>query len=106
MRQSELAEKREEEQHDLWFNRIRLMTKVKQTWREKRPRMRMATVATSAVGRRLGSPRIREKAPRIRVAAAWIWVATRIRVKIIRRSAQPRWRSTWCSPYQQNFVHQ
>jgi hypothetical protein len=31
----ELAEERVEEQRDLWFNRIRLMTKVKQTWREK-----------------------------------------------------------------------
>jgi hypothetical protein len=36
MHQSELAEKREEEQRDLWFNRIRPMMKVKQTWREKR----------------------------------------------------------------------
>jgi hypothetical protein len=36
MRQRELAEKREEEQRDLWFNRIRPMTKVKQTWLEKR----------------------------------------------------------------------
>jgi phage terminase small subunit len=35
MHQRELAEKREEEQRDLWFNRIRLMTKVKQTWHEK-----------------------------------------------------------------------
>jgi hypothetical protein len=34
--QRELAEKREEEQQDLWFNRIRPMTKVKQTWCEKR----------------------------------------------------------------------
>jgi hypothetical protein len=30
-----LAERREEEQQDLWFNRIRPMTKVKQTWLEK-----------------------------------------------------------------------
>jgi hypothetical protein len=36
MHQSELAEKREEEQRDLWFNRIRPMMKVKQTWHEKR----------------------------------------------------------------------
>jgi hypothetical protein len=35
MHQRELAEKREEEQRDLWFNRIRPMTKVKQTWHEK-----------------------------------------------------------------------
>jgi hypothetical protein len=35
MHQRELAKKREEEQRDLWFNRIRLMTKVKQTWHEK-----------------------------------------------------------------------
>jgi hypothetical protein len=35
MCQRELAEQREEEQHDLWFNRIRPMTKVKQTWHEK-----------------------------------------------------------------------
>jgi hypothetical protein len=35
MCQRELAEKREEEQCHLWFNRIRPMTKVKQTWREK-----------------------------------------------------------------------
>jgi hypothetical protein len=36
MCQRELAEKREEEQRDLWFNQIRPMTKVKQTWLEKR----------------------------------------------------------------------
>jgi hypothetical protein len=36
MCQRELVEKREEEQRDLWINRIRLMTKVKQTWHEKR----------------------------------------------------------------------
>jgi hypothetical protein len=35
MRQKELAEKKEEEQRDYWFNCLRLMTKVKQTWREK-----------------------------------------------------------------------
>jgi hypothetical protein len=35
MRQRELAEKREEEQQDIWFNRIRPMTKVKQIWHEK-----------------------------------------------------------------------
>jgi hypothetical protein len=35
MRQRELAEKGEEEQWDLLFNRIRPMTKVKQTWCEK-----------------------------------------------------------------------
>jgi hypothetical protein len=35
MHQRELAEKREEEQRDLRFNRIRPMTKVKQTWHEK-----------------------------------------------------------------------
>jgi hypothetical protein len=36
MRQRELAEKREEEQRGPWFNQIRPMTKVKQTWHEKR----------------------------------------------------------------------
>jgi hypothetical protein len=35
MHQRELVEKREEEQQDLWFNWIRPMTKVKQTWHEK-----------------------------------------------------------------------
>jgi hypothetical protein len=35
MHQRELAEKREEEQRFLWFNQIRPMTKVKQTWLEK-----------------------------------------------------------------------
>jgi hypothetical protein len=35
MHQRELAEKTEEEQRDLWFHRIRPMTKVKQTWHEK-----------------------------------------------------------------------
>jgi hypothetical protein len=35
MRQRELAEKREEEQRDLWFTQIRPMTKVKQTWHER-----------------------------------------------------------------------
>jgi hypothetical protein len=36
MRQRELAKKGEEEQWDLWCNQIRPMTKVKQTWHEKR----------------------------------------------------------------------
>jgi hypothetical protein len=35
MHQTELAEKTEEEQRDLWFHWIRPMTKVKQTWHEK-----------------------------------------------------------------------
>jgi hypothetical protein len=36
MRQRELAEKNEEEKQDYWFNRLRPMTKPKQTWQEKR----------------------------------------------------------------------
>jgi hypothetical protein len=35
MRQRELAEKKEEEEWDYWFNRLRPMTKPKQMWREK-----------------------------------------------------------------------
>jgi hypothetical protein len=35
MHQRELAEKREEEERHYWFNRLRPMTKPKQTWREK-----------------------------------------------------------------------
>jgi hypothetical protein len=35
MRQRELAEKKEEEERDYWFNSLRPMTKPKQTWREK-----------------------------------------------------------------------
>jgi hypothetical protein len=35
MRQRELAEKKEEEEWDYWFNRLRPMTKPKQTWWEK-----------------------------------------------------------------------
>jgi hypothetical protein len=36
MHQRELAEKKEEEEWDYWFNHLRLMTKPKQTWWEKR----------------------------------------------------------------------
>jgi hypothetical protein len=36
MYQRELAEKKEEEEQDYWFNRLRPMTKPKQTWWEKR----------------------------------------------------------------------
>jgi hypothetical protein len=36
MHQRELAEKKEEEERDYWFNRLWLMTKPKQTWWEKR----------------------------------------------------------------------
>jgi hypothetical protein len=32
MHQKELAEKKEEEQRDYWFNHLQPMTKVKQTW--------------------------------------------------------------------------
>jgi hypothetical protein len=35
MHQRELAEKKEEEEWDYWFNRLRPMTKPKQTWWEK-----------------------------------------------------------------------
>jgi hypothetical protein len=35
MRQRELAEKKEQEERDYWFNRLRPMTKPKQMWREK-----------------------------------------------------------------------
>jgi hypothetical protein len=35
MHQRELAEKKEEEERDYWFNRLRPMTKPKQTWWEK-----------------------------------------------------------------------
>jgi hypothetical protein len=35
MHQRELAEKKEEEERDYWFNRLQPMTKPKQTWREK-----------------------------------------------------------------------
>jgi hypothetical protein len=35
MHQRELAEKKEEEERDYWFNRLRPMTKLKQTWLEK-----------------------------------------------------------------------
>jgi hypothetical protein len=31
-----LAEKKEEEERDYWFNRLRPMTKPEQTWQEKR----------------------------------------------------------------------
>jgi alkyl sulfatase BDS1-like metallo-beta-lactamase superfamily hydrolase len=56
MHQRELAEKREEKQRDLLFNRIRLMTTVKQTWHENGwPGKRMATAATAVARRRLGS---------------------------------------------------
>jgi hypothetical protein len=34
MCQRELAEKKEEEERDYWFNHLRTMTKLKQTWRE------------------------------------------------------------------------
>jgi hypothetical protein len=34
MRQKELAEKKEEEEQDYWFNRLRPMTKPKQTSQE------------------------------------------------------------------------
>jgi hypothetical protein len=36
MRQRELAEKKQEEEHDYWFNRLQPMTKPKQTWWKKR----------------------------------------------------------------------
>jgi hypothetical protein len=36
MRQRELAEKRMEEERDVWFARARPMTKPNKTWREKR----------------------------------------------------------------------
>jgi hypothetical protein len=36
IRQRELAEKKEEEEREYWFNRLRPMTKPKQTCREKR----------------------------------------------------------------------
>jgi hypothetical protein len=36
IRQRELAEKKEEEEQDYWFNRLRPVTKPKQTWQEKR----------------------------------------------------------------------
>jgi hypothetical protein len=35
MRQRELAEKKEEEEQDYWFNRLWPMTRPKQTWQEK-----------------------------------------------------------------------
>jgi hypothetical protein len=35
MRQRELVEKKEEEERDYWFNRLRTTTKPEQTWREK-----------------------------------------------------------------------
>jgi hypothetical protein len=35
MHQRELTEKKEEEERDYWFNRLRPMTKLKQTWMEK-----------------------------------------------------------------------
>jgi hypothetical protein len=35
MRQRELAEKKEEEEWDYWFNHLWPMTKPKQTWQEK-----------------------------------------------------------------------
>jgi hypothetical protein len=35
MHQRELAENKEEEERDYWFNRLRPMTKRKQMWREK-----------------------------------------------------------------------
>jgi hypothetical protein len=35
MHQRELAEKKEEEERDYWFNRLRHMTKPKQMWRKK-----------------------------------------------------------------------
>jgi hypothetical protein len=34
MRKRGLAEKEEEEERDYWFNCLRPMTKLKQTWRE------------------------------------------------------------------------
>jgi hypothetical protein len=36
MRQRELADKKEEKERDYWFNRLRLVTTPKQTWRKKR----------------------------------------------------------------------
>jgi hypothetical protein len=36
MHQRELAEKKEEEEWDYWFNRLRPMTRPEQTWQEKR----------------------------------------------------------------------
>jgi hypothetical protein len=35
MHQRDLAEKKEEEEQDYWFNHLWPMTKPKQTWREK-----------------------------------------------------------------------
>jgi hypothetical protein len=35
MHQREMAEKKEEEERDYWFNRLRPTTKPKKTWREK-----------------------------------------------------------------------
>jgi hypothetical protein len=35
MRQRELAEKKEEEERDYWFNCLQPTTKPNQTWREK-----------------------------------------------------------------------
>jgi hypothetical protein len=36
MHQREVAEKKEEEERDYWFNRLRPMTRPDQTWQEKR----------------------------------------------------------------------
>jgi hypothetical protein len=36
MRQKEIEEKCREEERDRWFDQARLMTKARQTWREKR----------------------------------------------------------------------
>jgi hypothetical protein len=36
MRQAELAEKREEDVCDKWFNQARPMTRIRKTWREQR----------------------------------------------------------------------
>jgi hypothetical protein len=36
MHQTELAKKKEEEERDYWFNRLRPMTKPSQAWQEQR----------------------------------------------------------------------
>jgi hypothetical protein len=51
MHQRELAEKNEEEERDYWFNHLRPMTQLEQTWRKKWLARRKAVETATAAAR-------------------------------------------------------
>jgi hypothetical protein len=106
--QQQLAEKKEEEERDYWFNCLQPMSKPKQMWQEKW----LAKEKNGSIGDSSGEEEVEVTSDKggsnLESGKGNLGLGNGNpgKEEDWRRSNQPGWMSTWCSRSRQSSVHQ